>query len=622
MTTTIHPLNNDLPNQPEKGSVEQSSPLGHPRSLAASDTTLCTTTKSASSSSSSCDQPPSTCSSHPSLVPSVPTKPQVVVPTFLEGLPGYKIRRLVGNGSFGVVYSAKCLRTNERVAIKSLDKLRIAKRSRSPAASPCSFLRNLIPPHPNIIRLIDVVETEAVLHMVMEYLPRGDLHKQLAGFGAYKEEDARPLFAQLVSAVGYLHEKGWVHRDIKLDNVLLTNDGKQIRLCDFGLTVRYSWTQPLKSFAGSPPFASPEVHFGWEFYGPESDIWSLGVVLYTMLTSSLPFDGKDFKSLRQAVWQANPRLPKTLSMESVQLLRACFARNPTQRTDVGLITDSHWLLGKKLASPSAAVQDSICPPTAQMTGLPPYEDTSQARGRQSIRIDTHPHHPPPSVRGRSVGPLSAISTNVSSPLSTFTRPRAKSVTSDTRQMAPSVLGAPTGIVGSQMGSWLGFAGFADKMAGVRLGHLHGSLMRLVDGVVGNNRDAHDGEDLIELPVSMQASGHSRSRSRARGVARSRSPASSASGSRSMDALHEQHEDEAGDVESGAASHSLSTSLEVLGDKVRREPSQDSLGREQSREWPVCREAGVPIPMASGVHWFFPFVVMLIGVLFTLVFGTK
>ncbi|OON13843.1 hypothetical protein X801_10374, partial [Opisthorchis viverrini] len=110
-----------------------------------------------------------------------------------------------------------------------------------------------------------------------------------------KEKEARVKFRQLVSAVEYCHSKKIVHRDLKAENLLLDKD-YNIKLADFGFSNFYDGENKLDTYCGSPPYAAPELFQGQKYFGPEVDVWSLGVILYTLVSGSLPFDAQHLKT--------------------------------------------------------------------------------------------------------------------------------------------------------------------------------------------------------------------------------------------------------------------------------------------------------------------------------------
>lgn len=125
--------------------------------------------------------------------------------------------------------------------------------------------------------------------LVMEYVSEGEFYGLIERRGHFAEEEARQYFCQILSAVEYCHNYHVAHRDIKPEN-LLVGQRNNLKLCDFGLSNFLRDGDFLKTSCGSPNYASPEVISGEQYCGPEVDVWSMGVVLYAILTGKLPFD--------------------------------------------------------------------------------------------------------------------------------------------------------------------------------------------------------------------------------------------------------------------------------------------------------------------------------------------
>ncbi|KTF81045.1 hypothetical protein cypCar_00028926 [Cyprinus carpio] len=158
----------------------------------------------------------------------------------------------------------------------------------------------------------------------------GEVFDYLVSHGRMKEKDARAKFRQIVSAVHYCHQKNIVHRDLKAENLLLDADSN-IKIADFGFSNEFKLGSKLDTFCGSPPYAAPELFQGKKYDGPEVDIWSLGVILYTLVSGSLPFDGQNLKELRERVLRGKYRVPFYMSTDCESILRRFLVLNPTKR---------------------------------------------------------------------------------------------------------------------------------------------------------------------------------------------------------------------------------------------------------------------------------------------------
>jgi len=142
--------------------------------------------------------------------------------------------------------------------------------------------------NPFIIKLLDVIETPQELHIFLEYISGGELVALILRNQGLSESHTHKLFLQILSAIETCHKHSIIHRDIKLQNILL-DQNKDIKLIDFGLSNFMEEGVFRMTFCGTPAYASPEILLGTKYTGPEVDVWSLGVVLYAMLTSEFPF---------------------------------------------------------------------------------------------------------------------------------------------------------------------------------------------------------------------------------------------------------------------------------------------------------------------------------------------
>ncbi|XP_034532241.1 serine/threonine-protein kinase MARK2 isoform X28 [Notolabrus celidotus] len=240
----------------------------------------------------------------------------------------YRLLKTIGKGNFAKVKLARHVLTGKEVAVKIIDKTQLNSSSLQKLFREVRIMKMLN--HPNIVKLFEVIETEKTLYLVMEYASGGEVFDYLVAHGRMKEKEARAKFRQIVSAVQYCHQKCIVHRDLKAENLLLDAD-MNIKIADFGFSNEFTLGNKLDTFCGSPPYAAPELFQGKKYDGPEVDVWSLGVILYTLVSGSLPFDGQNLKELRERVLRGKYRIPFYMSTDCENLLKKFLILNPSKR---------------------------------------------------------------------------------------------------------------------------------------------------------------------------------------------------------------------------------------------------------------------------------------------------
>nr|CAD7193611.1 unnamed protein product [Timema douglasi] len=230
--------------------------------------------------------------------------------------------------------------TGKEVAIKIIDKTQLNPGSLQKLFREVRIMKML--DHPNIVKLFQVIETEKTLYLVMEYASGGEVFDYLVLHGRMKEKEARAKFRQIVSAVQYCHQKKIIHRDLKAENLLLDSE-MNIKIADFGFSNEFTPGNKLDTFCGSPPYAAPELFQGKKYDGPEVDVWSLGVILYTLVSGSLPFDGSTLRELRERVLRGKYRIPFYMSTDCENLLKKFLVLNPAKRASLENIMKDKWM---------------------------------------------------------------------------------------------------------------------------------------------------------------------------------------------------------------------------------------------------------------------------------------
>jgi serine/threonine protein kinase len=253
---------------------------------------------------------------------------------------GYEYVRTLGEGASSAVILVRDTASRALLACKVV--------SRAFLASAAIFERfeqevRLLPllAHPHIVRFERIVYGPELIFVLMEYCAGGDLFAHIVRAGILPEHEARELFAQILSAVRFIHARGIAHRDLKPENVLL-DDARRAKLGDFGLC-RVIPAQPLLTTpCGSPLYAPPEVLAKRPYDGRRADVWSLGVMLFAMVTGSLPWSTANQVALFREIAEKRIEIPTTLSPTLQAVLDGMLRRNPDERMTVEQLIDAPW----------------------------------------------------------------------------------------------------------------------------------------------------------------------------------------------------------------------------------------------------------------------------------------
>jgi serine/threonine-protein kinase SIK3 len=278
----------------------------------------------------------------------------------------YDLENILGKGNFAIVRLGIHKLTKTKVAVKIVEKNELDAENLKKIAREIDIMRKLS--HRHIIKLYQVMETDSMIYIVTEFAANGEIFDHLVTHGKMKEEEACRIFAQILSAIKYCHTHGVVHRDLKAENLLLDSDNN-IKLADFGFSNYYSSNHLLSTWCGSPPYAAPELFEGKKYVGPKADIWSLGVVLYVLVSGSLPFDGATLQELRSRVVGAQYRVPFFLSQQCEQLLKGLLVIDPERRLSLEQIARHQWTLkGSENDPKTAALLVEIAKPVSVLAG--------------------------------------------------------------------------------------------------------------------------------------------------------------------------------------------------------------------------------------------------------------
>lgn len=249
---------------------------------------------------------------------------------------------VLGQGYFAVVKVGIDKKTKERVAVKLVNKSLVEKEET--LENEIEILGSI--DHPSVVSMKGMFDTEDILYIVMELMEGGELYEEIVRRKLFSEDDATKIVRQLVGALSFIHERGIVHRDLKLENLLLKKKGElDIKLADFGLAKLYSG-QALQTACGTPFYVAPDVLTG-AGYGPEVDMWSVGVLTYVLLSGRLPFaadnDSELFKLIiaGKLVWKS-PQFDK-ISVAAKDFISKLINTDPDSRMSAKKALEHPWL---------------------------------------------------------------------------------------------------------------------------------------------------------------------------------------------------------------------------------------------------------------------------------------
>lgn len=273
-----------------------------------------------------------------------------------ELLDNYHIGKKIGSGACGTVYLLHHTISCKPFAMKHVMKDPISERTRPKflndpmrVMNEVNIMKNLN--HPCVIKMHDIVDKPDSVYMVLEYMEGGDLLTRIINNQHLPEKTAKLFFLQMCHAVKYLHEQGITHRDLKPDNILLQDDQEYtlLKVSDFGLSKFVRKNSVMRTLCGTPLYVAPEVlkTSGKGAYTRKVDIWGLGVVLFTMLSGTLPFSDEygtpaveQIKrgkfAMRHPAWRKVSSMAKKLIFDILNV-------NPTERPSIDTLLASTWL---------------------------------------------------------------------------------------------------------------------------------------------------------------------------------------------------------------------------------------------------------------------------------------
>lgn len=254
----------------------------------------------------------------------------------------FKMEKVLGQGSYASVKLALEKSTNKRFAIKVYEKYRLTDPHRlNNVKREISILKKL--EHQNIIKLFYALDEKRQIFLIMEYIGHISLHAFLKSKPGRKleEREAKKIFFQIVQAINYCHSKNIVHRDIKLENILL-DENLKIKVIDFGFSISSPSSKKLNIFCGTPSYMAPEIVNKMMYNGHATDVWALGILLFVLLHGNFPFKGMDDKDLYRRIGKGRFDMNESLSKECKTLLNGILKVNPSERATTNQILQNPW----------------------------------------------------------------------------------------------------------------------------------------------------------------------------------------------------------------------------------------------------------------------------------------
>lgn len=241
----------------------------------------------------------------------------------------YVIKQQIGRGSFSITRYGVNVDTKETVAFKMVSKANIRD---------YNLIRNEIDTHKNlnhngIIKYIESIITEKEAYIIMEYAANGNMYSHIVKFGRLTPELTKIYVIQIISAIKYLHNNNIIHRDIKSDNILIT-DNNLCKICDFGLSILAADDEYLDEYVGSPLYMAPELHKKQIKYNHKIDVWALGIVTYEMLHGFTPFETHDADELTTNVMYKHIHYPRVICHWLKNLINMTLTKNMLERPNI------------------------------------------------------------------------------------------------------------------------------------------------------------------------------------------------------------------------------------------------------------------------------------------------
>jgi serine/threonine protein kinase len=244
-------------------------------------------------------------------------------------LGNYKIIQKIGNGSFSNVFKGEHKQTKKLVAIKAINTQKLDNKILKNINMEIDTMLKLN--HENILKLHETIKTESHIYLIMDFCDNSDLYKHIKKNGKFSEDDAKSIFTQIASGLYVLRKNNLIHRDMKPHNILLSLSGN-VKIADFGFVASTNDNKLMDTLCGSPIYMAPEI-LKYNKYDEKVDLWSIGIILFEMLTGKPPFTANNHIQLLRIIETTDFKIADDIiiSNECIDLLKSLIVVNPKYR---------------------------------------------------------------------------------------------------------------------------------------------------------------------------------------------------------------------------------------------------------------------------------------------------
>lgn len=253
----------------------------------------------------------------------------------------YTLGNTIGTGHYAVVKLARHVFTEKNVAVKVINKLKLDDVSKAHLFQEVVSMK--LVQHPHVVRLYEVIDTPTKLYLILEFADGGDMYEYIMKHAnGLNETLARKYFRQICQALKYCHQMRICHRDLKPENLVFFEKQGVVKLADFGFSNKFTPGSKLFTSCGSLAYSAPEILLGDPYDAPAVDMWSLGVILFMLVTGRAPFQEANDSETVMMILDCSYKLPSTVSIECQNLIHRMIVRDPDQRAKLDEVMNDLW----------------------------------------------------------------------------------------------------------------------------------------------------------------------------------------------------------------------------------------------------------------------------------------